>query len=86
MARATQVSPQWLPTYVNEKSGKVPRPVQVTPQKKGRLTIHCDELWSLVDNKGNKPWVGLALDANPREMVGVSIGARALSSRCDHRH
>jgi hypothetical protein len=55
-------------------------------QTKGRLTIHCDELWSLVDNKGNKPWVGLTLDANPREMVGVSIGARALSSRCDHRH
>jgi hypothetical protein len=35
MARATQVSPQWLPTYVNEKSGKVPRPVQVTPKQRG---------------------------------------------------
>jgi hypothetical protein len=44
--------------------------------KKGRLTIQCDELWSFVDNKGNKQWVGLALDANPREIVGGYIGAR----------
>jgi IS1 family transposase len=29
-----------------------------------------------VDNKGNKPWVWLALDADTREMVGVYIGAR----------
>lgn len=45
-------------------------------QKKGRLTIQCDELWSFVDNKGNKQWVWLALNANPREIVGVYIGAR----------
>lgn len=45
-------------------------------QKKGRLTIQCDELWSFVDNKGNKQWVWLALDANTREIVGVYIGAR----------
>ncbi len=44
-------------------------------QKKGRLTIQCDELWSFVDNKGNKQWVWLALDANTREIVGVYIGA-----------
>ena len=31
-------------------------------QKKGRLTIQCDELWSFVDNKGNQQWVWLALD------------------------
>lgn len=45
-------------------------------QKKGRLTIECDELWSFVDNKGNKQWVWLALDADTREIVGVYIGAR----------
>ena len=45
-------------------------------QKKGRLTIQCDELWSFVDNKGNKQWVWLALDADTREIVGVYIGAR----------
>ncbi len=45
-------------------------------QKKGRLTIQCDELWSFVDHKGNKQWVWLALDADTREIVGVYIGAR----------
>ena len=45
-------------------------------QKKGKLTIQCDELWSFVDNKGNKQWVWLALDVDTREIVGVYIGAR----------
>jgi len=33
-------------------------------------------LWSFVDNKGNKQWVWLALDADTREIVGVDIGKR----------
>lgn len=53
----------------------VPQCASDTP-KKGRLTIQCDELWSFVDNKGNKQWVWLALDADRREIVGVYIGAR----------
>lgn len=35
IARAVQVSEQWLQTYVNEKYAKVPRSVQVTPKKRG---------------------------------------------------
>jgi transposase-like protein len=35
IARAAQVSEQWLQTYVNEKYAGVPRSVQVTPKKKG---------------------------------------------------
>jgi transposase-like protein len=35
IARATQVSQQWLQTYVNDKYAKVPRHVQVTPKKRG---------------------------------------------------
>ena len=38
--------------------------------------MQCDELWSFVDNKGNKQWVWLALDADTREIVGCYIGAR----------
>ena len=35
-----------------------------------------------MDNKGNKKWVWLALDANTREVVGVHIGDRdKLSAR-----
>jgi transposase-like protein len=35
IARSTQVSEQWLQSYVNEKYAQVPRQVQVSPQKKG---------------------------------------------------
>jgi hypothetical protein len=35
IARVTQVSTQWLQTYVNEKYAQVPRRVQVTAKKKG---------------------------------------------------
>lgn len=35
IARATQVSEQWLQTYVNEKYAHVSRQVQVTPKKRG---------------------------------------------------
>ena len=35
IARAAQVSEQWLQTYVNEKYAKVPRNVQVAPKKRG---------------------------------------------------
>ena len=38
--------------------------------------MQCDELWSFVDNKGNKKWVWLALDTETREIIGVHIGAR----------
>ena len=34
IARAVQVSEQWLQTYVNEKYAKVPRQVQVRPKKR----------------------------------------------------
>jgi len=34
IARATQVSEQWLQTYVNEKYAEVPRTVQVTSKKR----------------------------------------------------
>jgi transposase-like protein len=75
IARATQVSEQWLQTYVNENYAKVPRQVQVTPKKKA-LNDSRDEVWSFVNHKGNKQWVWLALDVDTREIVGVYIGAR----------
>ena len=62
--------------YVNEKYAQVPLDRAYGTQKKGSLTIQCDELWSFVGNKGNKQWVWLALDTNTREIVGVYIGAR----------
>ena len=39
-----------------------------------------DELWSFVDNKGNKQWVWIAIDANTREIIGLHIGDRSAQS------
>ena len=39
-----------------------------------------DELWSFVDNKGNKQWVWIAIDAQTREIIGLHIGDRSAQS------
>jgi len=42
--------------------------------------VQMDELWSFVDNKGNKQWVWLALDVDTREIVGCYVGDRSGNS------
>jgi insertion element IS1 protein InsB len=39
-----------------------------------------DELWLFVDDKGNKQWAWLAIDALTREIVGCHIGDRSSNS------
>jgi IS1 family transposase len=76
IVRVTGVSPRWLQYYVNKKLGAVKRQVEVKSQKRGKLTIQCDEMWSFVGNKGNKQWIWLAIDVLTKEIVGVYIGQR----------
>ena len=76
IARVLKVSERWLQSYVNHKYENVPQQVEVEPKPKRRLTIQMDELWSFVDDKGNKQWVWLAIDAETREIVGCYIGDR----------
>lgn len=76
IARAVQVSERWLQYYVNQKYREVPQEIQVSDKPKGRLTIECDEMWSFVNDKGNKVWIWLAMDRDTREIVGVYIGSR----------
>jgi len=70
IARALQISEDWLQRYVNQYYKSVPQVVHVQPKSK-------DELWSFVDDKGNKQWVWLALDVATREIVGCYIGDRS---------
>jgi IS1 family transposase len=77
IARVLKVSERWLQSYVNHKYENVPQQVEVEPKPKRRLTVQMDELWSFVDNKGNKQWVWLAIDAETREIVGCYIGDRS---------
>ncbi len=76
IARDLNISERWLQNYVNKKYEEVPREVKVTEKKKGRLTIQCDEMWSFVQNKGDKQWIWLAKDIDTREIAGVYIGSR----------
>ena len=79
MARVLQVSDDTVQRYVNTQA-VVKKQVEVSTKPKKRLNVQMDELWSLVDNKGNQQWVWLALDALTREIVGVHIGDRSAVS------
>ena len=77
IARVLKLSESWLQGYVNQCYKVVPRQVQVHPKPEGPLTVQMDELWSFVDDKGNKQWVWLALAVVTREIVGCHIGDRS---------
>jgi insertion element IS1 protein InsB len=57
IARSTGVSQKWLQDYVNNKYASIELTLKVKPQKKVRLNVECDELWSFVDCQENKQWV-----------------------------
>ena len=80
IARATGVSESWLQSYVNVCYELVPKAAAVMPKAKGKLKVQMDELWSFVDDKGNKQWVWLAIDADTREVIGCHIGDRSRAS------
>ncbi len=79
IVRVLQVSKRWLQYYVNDKYAEVPREVEVTPKKKARLTLECDEPWSFSGHGGDQQWVWLALDREMREIVGCHVGRRDAS-------
>ena len=80
IARATGVSQSWLQNYVNACYEWVPKVAAVMPKAKGKLKVQMDELWSFVDDKGNKQWVWLAIDADTREVIGCHMGDRSRES------
>ncbi|MEG4218926.1 IS1 family transposase [Microcoleus sp. Pol14C4] len=77
IARVMEVSEDWLQGYVNACYAAVSQQVQVKPKTQGQLAVQMDELWSFVDDKGNKQWVWLAQDVTTREIVGCYIGDRS---------
>ena len=57
IARVMAVSESWLQNYVNQLYAALEAQVTIIPKAVGRYTVQMDELWSFVDNKGNKQWV-----------------------------
>jgi insertion element IS1 protein InsB len=80
IARTLGLSMSWLQRYVNRHYQRLTPVVEVIPKAAGKLRVQMDELWSFVDNKGNKQWVWLALDRDTREIVGCAIGDRSRDS------
>ncbi|NEQ46684.1 MAG: hypothetical protein F6K00_25310 [Leptolyngbya sp. SIOISBB] len=39
--------------------------------------LECDEAWSFIGRKGNKPWIWLAINRETREIVGVHVRDRS---------
>jgi len=80
IVRATGVSESWLQGYVKASYETIPRTVVVKPKAKGKLRVQRDELWSFVNDKGDKQWVWLAMDAQTREIIGCPISDRSRES------
>ena len=76
IARAVEVSERQLQDYVNEKYDAVKKEIAITPKKKGKITIQCDEMWSFVMCKNNRQWIRLAIDVETGEIVGAYFGGR----------
>jgi insertion element IS1 protein InsB len=51
IARCAGVSESWLQNYVDQKDAEVPCEMTVKKDRKGRLIIECDEVWSFVGIK-----------------------------------
>lgn len=80
IARVLQLSESWLQQYVNECYSEVPQRAEVVAKATTRLVVQMDELWSFVDEKGNKQWVWLAIDRASREIIGCHVGERSTES------
>ena len=80
IARVLSLSEGSLQQYVNQLYEEVPNQVDIIPEPKDKLTVQMDEIWSFVDNKKNKQWVWLAIDADTREIIGCHIGDRSRDS------
>ena len=49
-------------------------------QKKVRLTLECDEVWSYMGQRRHKVWLWLAMHRDTREIVALQVGDRSRAS------
>jgi len=75
ISRITGISEPWLQKHINKHYENVPKQIEIN-EKKGPLTIQCDEMWSFVGSKKKKEWIWLALDQNSKKVLGVHVGSR----------
>jgi insertion element IS1 protein InsB len=83
LCRAVGVSLTWLLRFMVECFAACPDDlhVQVPPRPTDvvlrRLEAEADELWSFVQQKANKQWIGMAMDAKTRQIIAFHVGERS---------
>jgi len=55
-------------------------PTQPTQVLLSRLEAEADEMWSFVQNKANKQWIWIAMDATSRQIIAFHVGDRSRDS------
>lgn len=73
ITRVTQVSWSWLQDYVNQRLARTSRQIKLSEKLPARLTIECDEMWSVVDSKKNEVYIWLAIDRSSRKIIGCFV-------------
>ena len=79
ICRVKGVSLTWLQKYVNDCM-----PANLVNlrscQKKARLTLECDEVWSSVGQRRHKVWIWLAMDSTTRAIMALHVDNRSRTS------
>jgi insertion element IS1 protein InsB len=86
ICRTVGVSLTWLLHFMVECFVACPdhlhvqSPTRLTDVVLRLLEAEADELWSFVQNKANKQWVWLAMDARTRQIIAFHVGDRSRDS------
>jgi insertion element IS1 protein InsB len=86
ICRAVGVSLTWLLHFMVEGLAACPEHLYVrfpncpTDVVLLRLEAEADELWSVVQQQANKPWIGIAMDATTRQVMAFHVGDHSRDS------
>ena len=82
IARVLKVSPGQVLSFFEAEAEELPEDLNFESTRAGPIVLYavdiaCDELWSFVRRKTNKPWVWFAWDADTRQIVAFHVGGRS---------
>jgi insertion element IS1 protein InsB len=86
ICRAVGVGLKWLLGFIVNQFEALPDHLNVEPITRNadvviqRLEVEADEMASFVQQKANKQWIWLAMDAKSRQNIGFHVGDRSRKS------
>ena len=87
ICRAVGVRLKWLLGFIVTQFEALPDHLNVEPIPSTadvviqRLEVEADEMASFVQNKANKQWIWLAMDAKTRQIIALSCGGSQSQKR-----